>query len=112
LGLIIPWILGGWMGLLWGGLIRLFICSHMTWSVNSVCHRWGRRDYVNTPDESTNHFLIALLTFGEGWHNNHHRYLQMPYLGHHWYQIDMGKWVLQIFKRVGWVWGLKVQNEG
>lgn len=108
LGLLIPGLLCGWMGFLWAGLLRLFFTCHMTWSVNSICHRFGTRLYPSTPDQSTNHFLIALLTFGEGWHNNHHRYLQMPFFGHRWFEIDIGKWVLLCFEKCGWVWDLKV----
>jgi len=51
------------------------------------------------------------LTFGEGWHNNHHRFMQMPFLGHKWYQIDFGKWVLMAFHRLGWVSDLKIPRE-
>ncbi|MBN9287167.1 MAG: hypothetical protein BGO43_00885 [Gammaproteobacteria bacterium 39-13] len=108
LGLLIPWLLCGWMGLLWAGLLRLFLTCHMTWSINSICHRFGKRAYTGTADQSTNHFLIALLTFGEGWHNNHHRHLQMPFLGHRWFEIDMGKWALLILQKCGWVWDLKI----
>lgn len=107
LGLLLPALFCGMDGLLWGGVLRLFFSSHMTWSVNSICHRFGKRSY-NTSDGSKNNFWIALLTFGEGWHNNHHRHLQMPYLGHHWYEIDMGKWILLLLKRWGWVWELKL----
>jgi stearoyl-CoA desaturase (delta-9 desaturase) len=107
LGLIIPFLLGGWVGLLWGGLLRILITNHLTWSVNSLCHFWGKRAYPTINDQSTNNFLIALLTFGEGWHNNHHRFLQKPFFGHKWYQIDFGKWVLLSFARLGWVSELK-----
>lgn len=111
LGLLIPWLYAGWTGLVWAGLLRLCISSHITWSVNSVCHYWGKRDYTNTPDHSTNHGLIALFSFGEGWHNNHHRYLQMPFFGHRWYQLDIGKWVILGLLRLGWVWDLKIPKE-
>lgn len=111
LGLLIPWLIGGWVGLVWGGLLRLFISSHVTWSVNSICHRWGKRPYSSTPDHSTNHWLVALLSFGEGWHNNHHRYLQMPFFSHHWYQIDIGQWIILTFQRLGWAWDLKLPKQ-
>jgi stearoyl-CoA desaturase (Delta-9 desaturase) len=112
LGLLIPLLLGGWIGFLWAGLIRLLVCYHMTWSINSVCHKFGRRPFKATPDHSTNHWLIALMTFGEGWHNNHHRYLQMPYFGHKWYQVDMGKWLIMAFKSFGLAWDLKIPKGG
>lgn len=111
LGLLLPGLLLGWMGFLWAGLLRLFLSCHLTWSINSICHQWGKRTYDTLADKSKNHPLIALLTFGEGWHNNHHRYLQMPFLGHHWYQVDMGKWLILLFARLGWVWDLKIPSK-
>jgi stearoyl-CoA desaturase (delta-9 desaturase) len=102
--------LDGWTGVIFAGYLRIFITCHLTWSVNSICHRYGQRSY-DTPDQSRNNFWIALFTFGEGWHNNHHRYLQMPYFGHKWYQIDIGKWVLQLCKPLGLVWDLKIPSE-
>jgi stearoyl-CoA desaturase (delta-9 desaturase) len=108
LGLIIPALLGGWVGFIWAGLLRLFVCCHMTWAVNSVCHQWGGRLYSKTPDTSTNNVFVALMTFGEGWHNNHHRYMQMPFFGHKWYQIDFGKWLILMLKNFGLAWDLKV----
>ena len=68
-----PTLRGGLTGLVWGGLVRIFLFHHMTWSVNSICHTFGRRPYA-TDDESRNNWLIALPTFGEGWHNNHHAF--------------------------------------
>lgn len=110
-GLAIPFLLGGWIGLLWAGFLRVFLCIHMTWCVNSVCHRFGYKTYDNVKDNSKNNPLIALFTFGEGWHHNHHRYMQMPFFGHKWYEIDMGKWVLQLFKMFGVVWDLKIPQK-
>ncbi|MBS0287292.1 MAG: acyl-CoA desaturase, partial [Proteobacteria bacterium] len=69
LGLAIPFAIGGWIGLLWGGFLRMFLCIQMTWCINSVCHLWGLRPY-KVSDTSTNNPLVALFTFGEGWHNN------------------------------------------
>ncbi len=111
LGLIIPTLWCGWMGLLWGGFLRVFLCIHVTWCVNSICHWWGTRDYPTTPDTSRNNALVALVSFGEGWHNNHHRFMQMPFFGHKWYQIDMGKWLLVTLKLFGLVWDLKVPKD-
>jgi stearoyl-CoA desaturase (Delta-9 desaturase) len=73
LSLVIPFILGGWQGLLWGGLVRMFLVHHITWSVNSVCHTFGRRAYETT-DRSRNQWTVGLLGMGEGWHNNHHAF--------------------------------------
>lgn len=63
--------LGGWTGLLWGGLVRMLFVHHVTWNVNSVCHTFGRRTYATT-DRSRNQWTVGLLAMGEGWHNNHH----------------------------------------
>jgi stearoyl-CoA desaturase (delta-9 desaturase) len=62
---------GAFTGLLWGGLVRLFFNHHVTWSVNSICHYFGRRPY-RTTDLATNNWLLALPSFGESWHHNHH----------------------------------------
>ncbi len=107
-GLLIPFLIAGWIGLLWAGFLRIFMCIHMTWCVNSVCHRFGYKTYDCVKDQSTNNPLIAIFTFGEGWHHNHHRYMQMPYFGHKWYEMDMGKWVLMVLKPFGVVWDLKI----
>ncbi len=110
IGLIVPFILGGWIGLLWAGFLRVFLCIQMTWCVNSVCHLWGRTAYAMN-DTSKNNAFVALLTFGEGWHNNHHRFMQMPFLGHKWYELDLGKWLLIILKPLGVVWDFKIPKE-
>jgi len=81
LGLLIPatigWVIeggrGALRGLVWGGLVRIFIVNHVTWSVNSICHMWGARAF-RTNDFSTNMPLIGILAIGEGWHNNHHAF--------------------------------------
>src|SRR5437868_2162638 len=73
LSLVIPFAIGGWSGLLWGGMVRTFLVHHTTWSVNSVCHSFGRRAFA-TRDRSRNHWLVGLLALGEGWHNNHHAF--------------------------------------
>src|SRR3989442_14629941 len=68
-------IAGAWQGaltaLLWGGAIRIFLLHHVTFSINSVCHFWGRRNFRSS-DESRNVWLLSLISFGESWHNNHH----------------------------------------
>ena len=60
-------------GLVWGGLLRVFLYQHATFSVNSICHMFGRQDF-RSRDEARNNWLVALLVFGEGWHNNHHAF--------------------------------------
>jgi stearoyl-CoA desaturase (delta-9 desaturase) len=93
---IILYAIGGWPWLLWGVFARVVVGLHATWMVNSVTHMWGTRRFV-TKDLSTNNFLVAFLTFGEGWHNNHHAHPVSARHGMTWYEIDMnwyGIWAL------------------
>jgi len=73
---------------MWGIFLRTVIGLHATWLVNSATHMWGSRRFP-TSDTSTNSFIIAMLTFGEGWHNNHHAHPQSPRHGLAWYEFDM-----------------------
>jgi stearoyl-CoA desaturase (Delta-9 desaturase) len=98
---------GGLIGLVWGGLVRIFLFQHMTWSVNSICHTFGKRPY-DTADESRNNWLIALPTFGEGWHNNHHAFPGSAIHGLERRQIDMSWWVIRGLEKAGLVWNVKV----
>ena len=100
-GLVLPGILGGlitqtWMGaftgFLWGGLARVFMGHHATWSVNSICHLWGTQPF-KTRDESRNNAAVAVVSLGEGWHNNHHAHPQSARHGLRWYQMDL-TWIL------------------
>lgn len=94
--------LGGsfWLGVLWGGLVRVFLVHHVTWSVNSVCHTFGRRAF-HANDESRNEWVVGLIAFGEGWHNNHHAFPKAAYHGMAWYQFDLNALVIRAMKRVG-----------
>jgi stearoyl-CoA desaturase (delta-9 desaturase) len=94
--------LGGnfWMGALWGGAVRLFLVHHVTWSVNSVCHTFGRREF-HSHDESRNQWVVGLLGLGEGWHNNHHAFPKAAYHGMKWYQFDFNALVIRGMKAVG-----------
>jgi stearoyl-CoA desaturase (delta-9 desaturase) len=69
--LIIP-LCFGWNAFVWLGAVRLFLSHHITWSVNSICHMWGKQPFQNTKDKSKNNALVGILAMGEGWHNNHH----------------------------------------
>jgi fatty-acid desaturase len=73
--------------LIWGGALRTVFVWHTTWSVNSVSHAWGYRNYT-TPDASRNNTMVALLAFGEGWHNNHHADSRSARHGHKWWEFD------------------------
>lgn len=90
--LIIPFAIGGWSGLLWGGLVRVFLTHHATWSVNSVCHVFGSRSF-SSKDQSRNHWLVGLLALGEGGHNTHHASPRSARHGLRWWHFDLS-WVL------------------
>lgn len=102
LSLVIPFAIGGWSGLLWGGLVRVFLNHHVTWSVNSVCHTFGKREFQTT-DRSHNEWIVGLLAFGEGWHNNHHAFPRSAFHGLHWWQFDLSGYVIWTLERVGLV---------
>ena len=109
LGLAIPAALGGlltwsWMGVLlgfiWGGLARIFLVHHVTWSVNSVCHVWGSRPFKSN-DESRNNAVFGVLALGEGWHNNHHAFPTSARHGLRWWEVDASYWVIRGMEKVG-----------
>jgi stearoyl-CoA desaturase (delta-9 desaturase) len=102
LSLLIPFLIGGWTGLLWGGLVRLCLTHHVTWSVNSICHTFGKREFETT-DQSRNEWVIGLLAFGEGWHNNHHAFPRSAFHGLHWWQFDLSGYVIWTLERIGLV---------
>ena len=102
LSLVIPFAIGGWSGLLWGGLVRIFLVHHVTWSVNSICHTFGRRAF-ETRDRSRNEWIIGLLAFGEGWHNNHHAFPRSAFHGLHWWQLDLSGSLIWLLERLGLV---------
>jgi len=89
--------------LVWGGLVRILLLHHATWSVNSVCHSFGSRPYM-ARDQSRNNWLVAVLTFGEGWHNNHHAFPSSAHLGLDRRQVDLGALVLRGLRRLNLVW--------
>ena len=104
------WGGGAVRGLLWGGFGRIFLLHHFTWSVNSVCHLWGGREF-DSRDGSRNNLVCALLTSGEGWHNNHHAFPTSARLGLRWWQVDTGWWLLRVCERAGWVRSVTVPSE-
>jgi stearoyl-CoA desaturase (Delta-9 desaturase) len=116
IGLLIPTaagalLTGTWTGalcgLLWGGLARIFLVHHVTWSVNSVCHLWGSRPF-KTGDCSRNNFLFGIFALGEGWHNNHHAFPTSARHGLRWWQIDISYWVIRALVCLGLAWKLKL----
>ena len=85
--------------LFWGGILRIVVLWHVTWSVNSVCHIWGKRVFA-TKDESKNNLWIALLSLGEGWHNNHHKYPSSARNGFGWMQPDVSYYFILLMKQI------------
>jgi len=92
-------------GALWGGLVRIFLLHHVTWSINSVCHFFGRRRF-EVDDHSTNVFWLSVLSFGESWHHNHHAFPRSAMHGLRWYEIDLGAWVIRAMKATGLAWNV------
>jgi stearoyl-CoA desaturase (delta-9 desaturase) len=114
LGLAIPfglgWLIsGGLVGaltaLFWAGLVRVFLVHHVTFSINSICHFFGRRRF-STEDESTNVFWLALPSFGESWHHNHHAFPRSALHGLRWWEMDPGGWVIRGMRRLGLAWNV------
>jgi stearoyl-CoA desaturase (delta-9 desaturase) len=100
---------GGAQGLVWGGLVRVFAYQHATFSVNSICHMFGRRGY-RSRDESRNNWVVAALTFGEGWHNNHHAFPSSARHGLDRFQLDLSWWVIRALERLGVVWDVRLPS--
>jgi stearoyl-CoA desaturase (delta-9 desaturase) len=86
--------LGGWPWLLWGLCVRLVFMYHSTWFVNSATHIWGYRNY-ETRDLSRNLWWVAVLAYGEGWHNNHHAHPHSARAGHKWWELDPTFWAIR-----------------
>jgi stearoyl-CoA desaturase (delta-9 desaturase) len=106
------WAIGGTLGaalsaLLWGGLVRVFLLHHVTWSINSVCHFFGRRRF-EIEDESRNVFWLAPLSMGEAWHHNHHAFPTSAFHGlRFWERIaDPTGLVVSLLERVGLIWNV------
>jgi len=111
-GLAVPfglgWLIGGSFhsaltGLLWGGLVRMFLLHHVTYSINSLCHYFGKRDF-DTDDESRNLAWLAPLSFGESWHNNHHMYPTSARHGLRRWQFDLGAGLIWVLEKTGLAW--------
>ena len=114
-GLAIPAVIGGLahgslhgalLGFLWGGLVRMFVAHHTTWGTNSLSHMIGARPYA-TRDNSRNNFLLALLTLGDGWHNNHHAFPTSASHGLEWWEIDINRGILFLLKQLGLAWDIR-----
>jgi stearoyl-CoA desaturase (delta-9 desaturase) len=98
---------GGIPYVLWGIFFRTIVGLHTTWAVNSATHMWGSRRF-ETRDDSTNNWWVALLTFGEGWHNNHHAHPTSARHGLAWYELDLNWIGISFLKAFGLAWDLKL----
>ena len=94
------WVFGGWGIMLWGIFLRVTFGLHATWLVNSATHLWGRRRFL-TLEDSRNSWWVALLTWGEGWHNNHHAFPTSAQHGLRWYEIDLNWWGIRVLQLLG-----------
>jgi len=99
--------IGGWKYVLWGIFLRTTLGLHATWLVNSATHMWGRQRFL-TNDTSKNSYWVALLTFGEGWHNNHHAHPQSARHGLRWYEYDLNWYGISALKMLGLAWDVKL----
>ncbi|HJR45979.1 MAG TPA: acyl-CoA desaturase [Actinomycetota bacterium] len=99
-------ISGAVSAFLWAGLARIFLLHHVTWSINSICHFYGKRPYETT-DHSTNNWPLAIISFGESWHNNHHAFPTSAVHGLERGQIDMTGAMIRLLEKVGLAWDVK-----
>jgi stearoyl-CoA desaturase (delta-9 desaturase) len=102
-------LVGGWSMVIWGVFGRVVLGWHTTWFVNSLSHLYGSQPH-KTGDDSTNNWFVAMLTFGEGWHNNHHMVPTSARHGLKWYQFDMNWIAIRIFEKLGWAKQIKGFN--
>jgi len=107
---LLCYALGGWSGLVVGFFWSTVLVYHATFCINSLAHVRGRRRYV-TADDSRNNWLLALVTMGEGWHNNHHAYQSSVRQGFLWWEIDLTFYILKALSWIGLVWNLKSPPE-
>ena len=90
---------------LWGGAVRIFLLHHVTWSINSVCHFFGSRRF-DVEDHSTNVFWLAILSFGESWHHNHHAFPRSAMHGLRWWEIDTSALIIRAMRRLRLAWNV------
>jgi len=114
LSLLVPFALGyaatgelggGLTALVWGGLVRIFLVHHVTWSINSICHFFGRRRF-DTDDESTNVAWLAVPSLGESWHHNHHAFPRSAVHGLRWWEVDVSGLIIRAMQRLGLAWNV------
>jgi stearoyl-CoA desaturase (delta-9 desaturase) len=99
-------LVGGLPGLIWGYMVSTVLLWHGSFAINSLTHMFGSRRY-ETKDNSRNHWLLAIITTGEGWHNNHHHYPSAANQGFFWWEVDLTYWVLRAWQSMGLIWDLR-----
>lgn len=102
--------LGGVAAVVWLGALRMVLVYHATWFVNSAAHVWGTQSY-KTKDLSRNLWWVAVITFGEGWHNNHHAFEYSARHGLEWWQIDATWCMICLLEKLGLAWDIKLPTE-
>lgn len=109
-GLVMMTWEGAFLGFIWGGLARVFCTHHITWSINSICHVFGSKEF-KAGDDSRNNFLFGILGHGEGWHNNHHAFPTSAKHGLRWWQFDLSWLVIRSMQLVGLAWNVRQPSE-
>jgi stearoyl-CoA desaturase (Delta-9 desaturase) len=104
-------VVGGLLALLWAGLVRMALLHHVTWSVNSLCHTFGRRT-VGTSDRSTNLWMLAVISLGDNWHNIHHAHPAWARHGARPGMIDPSAWIIRRFEQLGWATKVRWPSAG
>jgi stearoyl-CoA desaturase (delta-9 desaturase) len=104
---VLLYLMGGWPFVIWGVFVRLVVVFHCTWFVNSATHKFGYRTY-ESGDRSTNCWWVALVTYGEGWHNNHHAYQYSARHGMEWWEIDQTWITIQFLQMLGLAHNVKL----
>ena len=107
---VLVYAVGGWSWVIWAMFVRVAAVFHATWLVNSAAHTYGYRSYP-TQDLSTNCWWVAVLTFGEGWHNNHHAFPTSARHGRRWWELDLSWLLILAFAKWGWVWDIQHSRE-
>ncbi|BAY88724.1 MULTISPECIES: acyl-CoA desaturase [unclassified Tolypothrix] len=97
---ILLYALGGWSFVIYGMFLRSVLLWHSTWFVNSATHKWGYRSFDAT-DDSRNLWWVSIVTYGEGWHNNHHTYPHVAKSGFSWWEVDITWWSIHLLKKLG-----------
>lgn len=109
-GVITMSVQGALLGLLWGGLARVAFTHHMTWSINSICHVFGSRDFKSS-DDSRNNVFFGIFSHGEGWHNNHHAFPSSARHGLKWWQFDLSWMLIRGMQLVGLAWDVRLPSD-